>query len=78
MQIQIYLCSSNDFALAENPQSKTNQKGLALLGALQPPYATFTFCYCAPSACGLRNLESGEPTASLFIRNFIKKFQKNY
>ena len=53
MQIQIYLCGGNALALAQIAQSEANQKGLALLGAIQSPHATFAFRYCAPLVCGV-------------------------
>ena len=53
MQIQINLCGGDAHSLAKIAQSEANQKGLALLGAIQPPYAAFAFRYCASLVCGV-------------------------
>ena len=53
MQIQINLCGCDTHSLAQIAQSEANQKKLALLSAIQPPYTAFTFHYCASFICGM-------------------------
>ena len=78
MQIQIYLCGGYALALVPKAQSQADEKGFALLPAVQPAHAPFNVCGCAPSVRGVCSAQSGAFTFLLPLRNFIKNFSKTY